>query len=298
MSELGRGAFGKTVRMKNKNNSLHGPMYAVKVFSMRDLKKAELTEEDVSSEFGKLMGICHPNVIRYVGTYKIRKDTYIVMDLASGGSLVEVIASKPPPQRIIHIMIDLLSALDYIHGLGLQHRDLKPDNILLCSKGVIKLADFNLSGAASSGSSRTLTRVGAPAYFSPERATGRTYGSQDDVWASACVLLELGTGTRLKQAVCFDGRQVRACREKLIKEVTELSGLLGSVVRMMLAFDQFKRCTAVQAMTALDAAAVQVRVCVRVSFVAMITLREFIIECISATCSCLPEPKSDSEAGL
>ena len=76
MSELGRGAFGKTVRMKNKNNSLHGPMYAVKVFSMRDLKKAELTEEDVSSEFGKLMGICHPNVIRYVGTYKIRKDTY------------------------------------------------------------------------------------------------------------------------------------------------------------------------------------------------------------------------------
>ena len=264
-AELGRGTFAITVRMKGKANTpLHGQLFAVKRVSMKDLRKHGLDSADVRREIETLKSLKHVNVISYYADFTTSKEICIVLELAAGGSLAELIMTKPTADQITRIMFDLSSGIHYIHSVGVIHRDLKPENLLLNSKGTIKLADFGLAFSSSpSAASAAHTKAGSECYYSPEKANGESYKGEDDIWALGCVLVELCAGARTKRPLWSASPEVSARRESLIIMAFQMLPLLGELARGMLVLNKCDRLEAFDAMVMLRSALKQVTlVCV------------------------------------
>ncbi|KAF3508176.1 hypothetical protein F2Q69_00001068 [Brassica cretica] len=88
----------------------------------------------------------------------------------------------------------LIDAVDYCHNRGVYHRDLKPQNLLLDSKGNLKVSDFGLSAVPKSGDMLS-TACGSPCYIAPELIMNKGYsGAAVDVWSCGVILFELLAG--------------------------------------------------------------------------------------------------------
>jgi len=185
ISLLGKGAFMRTCRKQDE----HGVRYAVKVVALEDMEEQGVTEEQVRKEARVLEMMRHKHVIRYVGLMQTDEEMGLVMELAEGGSLADLIKARGGRQgvevgEVWVIAGQLASALDYIHTQGIVHRDVKADNILLShaySAGAVcvKLADFGVAEVLATAAGSALTsKVGTAWYLSPERARGlpRGYG--------------------------------------------------------------------------------------------------------------------------
>lgn len=155
--------------------------------------------------------IIHPNVVQvfYVGQ---EGDTlFMVMELVEGGSLAELARRGPVDWRVAHRhFVAIASGLKEAARLGLMHRDLKPDNVLLDRFGEAHLADFGLAAPVRSREAVTLpamaanpalpalTQVGAvmgsPPYMSPEQAAGLALDERSDIYALGATFLEVLTG--------------------------------------------------------------------------------------------------------
>jgi serine/threonine-protein kinase len=123
----------------------------------------------------------------------------MAMEWLDGRSLRHVLGAegKLPMERAIAIAIQILSALDYMHGHGVVHRDLKPENIMLDDEDRAKIFDFGI--AAKAGSRRLtfgkLSQVmGSPDYISPEQVKNQRGDARSDLYATGIVLFEMLTG--------------------------------------------------------------------------------------------------------
>lgn len=147
----------------------------------------------------------HPNVVDVL-EMGLRSDGtfYMVQELLTGKTLNELLTIRKPlsPERALAIVLPILSGLSAAHSLGIVHRDVKPDNIILTtpSSGEIvpKLIDFGIAKAVKD--SGTITHLGAvigtPHYMSPEQVRGHGLDTRVDVWAIAVVLYEMLAGSR------------------------------------------------------------------------------------------------------
>jgi hypothetical protein len=102
-----------------------------------------------------------------------------------------------PADRALKITGDVLAALEVSHEMGLVHRDIKPGNVMLNRRGVVKVMDFGIARAMQSGvTSMTQTGmvVGTPQYLSPEQALGRGVDARSDLYSVGIMLFELLTG--------------------------------------------------------------------------------------------------------
>jgi serine/threonine-protein kinase len=124
---------------------------------------------------------------------------YMVLQYVEGDSLRKYIRAHGPlpVQQALGIGIQLAEALEYVHGQGVVHRDLKPDNVVIGPDGNVTLMDF---GIALRLASRRLTfshlsnAVGTPDYMAPEQVRGERGDARTDVYALGVVLYELLTG--------------------------------------------------------------------------------------------------------
>lgn len=132
-------------------------------------------------------------------------DFYIVMEYLQGETLRERIdrSGKLKLKNVFRVMHDLLSALEMSHHLGIVHRDVKPDNImLLCREGrddYVKLIDFGIAHSANPDDGNgTLTQTGqiygTPQYLSPEQVMGETVDERSDLYSCGCTLYEMIEG--------------------------------------------------------------------------------------------------------
>ncbi len=102
-----------------------------------------------------------------------------------------------PTEKALKITADVLAALEVSHEMGLVHRDIKPGNVMLNKRGVVKVMDFGIARAMQSGvTSMTQTGmvVGTPQYLSPEQALGRAVDARSDLYSVGIMLFELLTG--------------------------------------------------------------------------------------------------------
>ncbi|MEU3841450.1 protein kinase [Streptomyces sp. NPDC028635] len=128
---------------------------------------------------------------------------YIVMEYVEGRPLGSVLADDihqhgaMPADKALKITADVLAALEISHEMGLVHRDIKPGNVMMTKRGVVKVMDFGIARAMQSGvTSMTQTGmvVGTPQYLSPEQALGRGVDARSDLYSVGIMLFQLVTG--------------------------------------------------------------------------------------------------------
>ncbi|MDN3027918.1 serine/threonine-protein kinase [Streptomyces sp. S.PB5] len=157
-----------------------------------DPEAARMLRERVLREARALARIDHPNVVTIHHIVDGGEGTYpwIVMELVAGGSLADRLAREPmTPAEAARIGRGVLAALTAAHDAGIQHRDVKPANVLLRHDGRPVLTDFGIA-AIREATSLTVTGsiIGTPDFMAPERISGHEGGSASDLWSLAMML--------------------------------------------------------------------------------------------------------------
>lgn len=158
-----------------------------------DPEGARMLRERVLREARALARIDHPNVVTIHHIVDGGEATYpwIVMELVSGGSLADRLAQGPmPPAEAARIGRGVLAALAAAHDAGIQHRDVKPANVLLRSDGRPVLTDFGIAAIRETTTNLTATGsiIGTPDFMAPERISGHEGGAASDLWSLAMML--------------------------------------------------------------------------------------------------------------
>jgi len=190
----------------------------------------------------------HNNIIHIYDLGKIQNSYYIAMEYIDGSDLKAIL--KKAQERDQPIAVDLAlfiaskvaAALDYAHRkhdfegkeMGLVHRDVSPQNVLISEEGDIKLCDFGIAKAASKASHTQAGALkGKLQYMSPEQAWGRPIDKRSDIFALATVLFEMLTARRLfggdnELSILEQVREARVTAPSLVND--EVTAAIDQIV--------------------------------------------------------------------
>ncbi|MBL1066045.1 protein kinase [Streptomyces sp. 7-21] len=172
-----------------------------------DLGREDAFRERFKREAQSVAKLTHTNIVSVFDTGEDVIDgvpvPYIVMEYVEGRPLRAVLEEDVKrfgamtAERALSVTDDVLAALEISHEMGLVHRDIKPGNVMITRRGVVKVMDFGIARAMQSGvTSMTQTGmvVGTPQYLSPEQALGRGVDARSDLYSVGVMLFELLTG--------------------------------------------------------------------------------------------------------
>ena len=189
---LGEGGMGEVYRGVH---SKIGRVVAVKVLTREAANSGFI--ERFRNEARIQSSLNHPNIATLYDFLEANGQPCIIMEFVDGQVLMDLIAARGAlsSDETLHILHSVVEALQYVHGQGVVHRDIKSNNIKINSAGEIKLLDF---GIAKGGSSPSLTMtgdvIGTLHYLSPEQIRGGIADSRSDIWALGVLMYEMITG--------------------------------------------------------------------------------------------------------
>ncbi len=142
--------------------------------------------------------LSHPNIATVFEIDESEKQSFIALEYIEGQSLAEKIKSGPLKLAdAISIAIQVCEGLQAAHEKGIVHRDVKSQNIMVTSKGQVKILDFGLAKLRGvSVVTKAGTTVGTMGYMSPEQLKGQGVDHRTDIWAIGVVLFEMIAGRR------------------------------------------------------------------------------------------------------
>jgi hypothetical protein len=182
---ISQGAFGPVYRVTNRNN---GQLYAVKRVMLSTLTSRGISLTAVTEECTGLLGLSHIHLARILATVQSEgaDSVDIVMELVEGTTLAEKITCDivSTEDEIVKWTEQIASALHHMHGHGVLHSNLSPENIMLTAAGDVKIVGLKPRS------------VQWNVYTSYDRVKGAEYDGRDDVWAVGCIVLELLTRSR------------------------------------------------------------------------------------------------------
>ncbi len=217
------GAGGMGVVYKAEDLRL-GRVVALKFLSP-ELASSPTAVERFLREARTASSLNHPNICTIYSIEECEGQRFLAMELLEGRSLVEVIGGRPmAPETVVELGIQIADALDAAHAQGVLHRDVKPANIFVTRRGLVKVLDFGLAKLAllardsdAQDSNPTMAEMllttqglalGTVAYMSPEQARGEPLDARSDIFSFGIVLYEMLTGQQAfsgrTSAVVFD----------------------------------------------------------------------------------------------
>jgi serine/threonine protein kinase len=194
-ARVGQGAMGSVFRGRDLRSNA---VVAVKVLAPEHCRKPKVLAR-FEREAELMVQLRHPNIVQLLGHGRLRALPYIVMEYLDGMTLSEVLEAKGgklPIAETVALIKPIASGLAFLHRNSLVHRDIKPQNIFLTSKGRVTILDLGVvRDQHNPGLTKPGAMVGTPYYMSPEQILGaEDIDRRTDVYALAAMTFELLTG--------------------------------------------------------------------------------------------------------
>lgn len=191
LSRLGEGGMGTVWRALDE--TLYREVAVKEVRAPAGLQAGDITRmySRLEREAWAAARIPDRNVVTIHDVVMEDDRPWVVMELIRGRSLADLLRAEGPltPRHAAHIGGEVLSALRAAHAVGVEHRDVKPANVLLSEDGRVVLSDFGIAMVeGSTALTMTGELVGSPEYLPPERALGRPSGPESDLWSLGVLL--------------------------------------------------------------------------------------------------------------
>ncbi|KAK0057446.1 dual specificity mitogen-activated protein kinase kinase 1-like isoform X1 [Biomphalaria glabrata] len=187
--ELGAGNGGVVTKVS------HRPSGLIMARKLIHLEIKPMVRNQIIRELKVLHECNSPYIVGYYGAFYSDGEISICMEYMDGGSLDLILrrAGRIPEPILGIINIAVLKGLSYLREKHqIIHRDVKPSNILVNSRGEIKLCDFGVSGQLIDSMANSF--VGTRSYMAPERLQGTHYSVQSDIWSLGLSLVEMSIG--------------------------------------------------------------------------------------------------------
>lgn len=208
LSKIGEGGMGEVYLARDSRLDRN---VALKALSREFSSDQEWLERFIS-EARATSALNHPNIITIFEVLEEGGERFIVSEFIDGRTLKELMKDEPPTMSsALEIAIQVASALDAAHKLGIVHRDIKPANIMVRQDGIVKVVDFGIAKISANfsteqtdpemptipmGRTQPGMMVGTPKYMSPEQARGHAVDTRSDIFSFGIVMYELFSGKR------------------------------------------------------------------------------------------------------
>ena len=199
IKELGKGAMGTVFLGKDP-----------KINRMVAIKTLRFEDEDLEPEDKKALRerffreaesagrLNHPNIVNIYDAGEDQDINFIAMELLDGYDLKQWCpkSSLQPAPKILDTVAKVADGLDYAHGQGIVHRDVKPANLMMLKNGIVKITDFGIARITDQSKTATGTVLGTPSYMSPEQLAGKKVDGRSDIFSLGVCLFEFLTGEK------------------------------------------------------------------------------------------------------
>jgi TonB family protein len=157
--------------------------------------------------------LSHPNIVTLFDIGEEGGIPYLAMEFVEGDTIASLIEKEVrfPAEKVISLVSQIASAIDYAHTKGVIHRDIKPSNLILFDEDRVKVTDFGIAKLVDSEMTQSGTLLGTPSYMSPEQAMGEKLDGRSDIFSLGVCAFEMLAGEQP-----FPGANVTSILYKLV----------------------------------------------------------------------------------
>ncbi|KAF2152960.1 Pkinase-domain-containing protein [Myriangium duriaei CBS 260.36] len=201
--KIGQGASGSVYVARIRDNATsptaralvreNGPraQVAIKQMDLRNQPRKEL----IVNEIIVMKDSKHPNIVNFLDAFLVEEsnELWVVMEFMEGGALTDIIDNNHviSEEQIATICLETCKGLVHLHSQQIIHRDIKSDNVLLSSRGHVKITDFGFCAKLTDNRAKRATMVGTPYWMAPEVVKQKEYGPKVDIWSLGIMAIEM-----------------------------------------------------------------------------------------------------------